>query len=209
MQISPEKLAVLNQNLRYESPSEIISFVMEKAQKPLVTTSFGTHSAALLHAVTDIKANTQVVWCDTGYNTAATYSHAQHLIETLSLKIDIVVPDFSRGFLDSWLGVPLPGSEEHKIFSEIVKLKPFRKALKRYQPDVWFTNLRKSQTEHRKNLDVLTYTSDGILKACPFFHFDDAAIEEYMAFHNLPTEPDYVDPVKAFENRECGIHLSN
>ena len=68
MLITPDNLALLNANLRYEDPKEIIAFVLEHASKPMVSTSFGPFSASLLHAVTELKPETQVIWCDTGYN---------------------------------------------------------------------------------------------------------------------------------------------
>ena len=88
-------------------------------------------------------------------------------------------------------------------------MEPFNRAFKKYQPDVWFTNVRKGQTEYRNKLDVFSFSHEGILKVSPFYHFDDLALEAYIKDKKLPIEFDYFDPVKALENRECGIHLKH
>ena len=205
--ISSKNIQLFNQNLRYESPSEIIKFALKFAKNPWLTTSFGPYSAALLYAVTLQKNELQVVWCDTGYNTNATYNHAHSLIEKLQLNIDIFTPHYTTAFIESMIGEPSINNPNHKYFSEKVKLEPFQEALQKYQPDVWFTNLRKNQTDYRNSIDILSFTEDGILKVCPFYHFTDAQMLEFMQKNNLPAEFDYYDPVKALENRECGIHL--
>ncbi|MEZ4778539.1 MAG: phosphoadenosine phosphosulfate reductase family protein [Flavobacteriaceae bacterium] len=205
--ITPQNIHLFNENVRFEDPLEIISFALEHAKKPLVTTSFGAFSAGLLWACTKVKKDIQVVWCDTGYNTDATYKHADYLMEKLQLNIEIFIPKYTTAFIHSKIGLPDINNPNHPIFSEKVKLEPFDRAFKKYQPDVWFTNVRKGQTEHREELDVFSFSKDGILKVSPFYHYDDAALEYYLKERNLPMEFDYYDPVKALENRECGIHL--
>ncbi|MBX2826648.1 MAG: phosphoadenosine phosphosulfate reductase family protein [Flavobacteriaceae bacterium] len=205
--ITSDNIGLFNRNLRYESPEEIVAFALQIAQNPIVTTSFGAFSAALLHAATHLQSNIPIVWCDTGYNTSATYRHVQDLSERLQLNLDIYTPQFTTAFLDHTLGRPDLDNPNHSTFSEKVKLEPFQRALREYEPDVWFTNLRKGQTQFRNSLDILSLTETGILKVSPFFHYTDDELLRYMEKHDLPAEFDYFDPVKALSHRECGIHL--
>lgn len=207
--ITSEKLALFNQNVRFEDPAEIISFALEGAENPVITTSFGPYSAALLYACTQVMPDIQVIWCDTGYNTEATYGHAQYLIDRLQLNIEIFTPEYTTAFLDSTLGLPSIENPKHSLFSKIVKLDPFDRAMEKYQPDVWFTNIRNHETSFRNTLDVFSFSTEGILKVSPFYHFDDHALKQYIKNHQLPIERDYYDPVKAMEHRECGIHLKH
>lgn len=207
--ITPQNIALFNANLRYESPEEIIKFVCDIAEKPVVTTSFGPLSASLLHACVLMKPDLQVIWCDTGYNTEATYQHLEVLSEKLKLNLDIFVPKYTTAFLDYTLGRPGLDSMYHQQFSEKVKLEPFRRALDKHRPDVWFTNLRKDQTEHRNTLDILSFSQDGILKVSPFYYFSDVQLIQYLKRNDLPMHLDYHDPVKALDKRECGIHLTS
>jgi len=205
--ITPQNVSLFNTNLRYEDPEEIIKFACDIAKKPIVTTSFGPLSASLLHACIRVKPDLQVIWCDTGYNTEATYQHLETLSEILALNLDIFSPKYTTAFLDYTLGRPDVDSSVHDQFSEKVKLEPFRRALDKHQPDVWLSNLRKGQTEFRETLDILSFSEDGILKVSPFYYYSDAQLLDYLKLHSLPVQWDYYDPVKALEKRECGIHL--
>ena len=205
--ITPHNIKLFNDNLRYESPEEIVTFILEISGKPLVSTSFGAYSAAILHVCCQVKPDVQVIWCDTGYNTEATYRHVQELSEKLQLNLEIFTPKYTTAFLDNTLGRPDIDNPNHKQFSEKVKLEPFQRAFAKYQPDAWFTNLRKGQTGLRETLDILSFSEEGILKVSPFYHFSDTQLLHYLKKNHLPTEFDYYDPVKAVANRECGIHL--
>ena len=207
--VTSENIHLFNQNLRFEEPAEIISFALDLAKNPMVTTSFGPYSAVLLHAVTTQMKDIRVIWCDTGYNTDETYVHAKYLMEALQLNIEIFAPKYTTAFLNHTIGRPDIENPKHAVFSEKVKLEPFTRALNKYKPDVWFTNIRAGQTKHRDSLDILSLDKDGILKVSPFYYFTDAQLKSYLTLHKLPAEFNYFDPVKALENRECGIHLRN
>jgi phosphoadenosine phosphosulfate reductase len=103
-------------------------------------------------------------------------------------------------------GIPEFGMDAHSQFTESVKIRPFRQALRDQQPDIWFTNIRKGQTSHRDSLDILSMSKEGILKVSPFFYWTSKEVHEYLKWHQLPNEFRYYDPTKVFENRECGIH---
>ena len=79
--------------------------------------------------------------------------------------------------------------------------------MKIHKPDLWFTNLRKGQTEFRNSIDILSYSKDGILKLSPFYRYSDNDLNNYLKFNNLPNEKKYYDPTKQVSNRECGIHI--
>ncbi|MBT8323287.1 MAG: phosphoadenosine phosphosulfate reductase family protein, partial [Eudoraea sp.] len=107
---------------------------------------------------------------------------------------------------DVVMGIPEIENPNHVLFTEQVKLEPFRRAMKEHQPDVWFTNLRKGQTALRDTLDILSLSKDGVLKVSPFYHWSDAQLDSYLREKGLPNEHRYFDPTKVLENRECGLH---
>lgn len=205
--MNAKELATWNRDLRDRSPEEICKWALNRAKKPVVTTSFGKHSASILHLVTRLDQKIPVIWCDTGYNTTHTYRHAVRLIKSMELNIEIYVPRLSAGFRDVTLGIPAVDHPDHERFTEEVKLEPFRRAMEEQQPDFWFTNLRKGQTEYRDTLDILTMDKRGVIKVCPFFYSSDEEVESYLNSHELPDESRYFDPTKQLEHRECGIHL--
>lgn len=205
--MNQSELEILNREFKNKGPVEIVKWAIENTQRPIVTTNFGPFSASILHAIQQIKNDIQVIWCDTGYNTATTYRFAHKLIESLQLNIEIFVPKNTTAYRDVFLGIPDINDPLHQLFTEEVKLEPFRRAMKKYKPDVWFTNLRKGQTSFRNSLDILSINKEGILKVSPFYHWSDTEIKIYLQENNLPNEFKYFDPTKVLNNRECGIHI--
>lgn len=195
-----------NKEFAHKSPSEIISWVLSFANNPIVTTNFRPYEATILHATSKSLRGLKVIWCDTGYNTPNTYKHANELIETLNLNIHLYTPKQTAAYRDIVLGIPSVEDPNHSVFSEQVKIEPFKRAMKEQQPDVWFTNLRKGQTALRDSLDIFSFSKDGVLKVSPFYHWSDKQLDGYLKEYNLPNEFKYFDPTKALENRECGIH---
>lgn len=200
-------LTAINNELKGKTPKEIIEWALANSKNPVVTTNFRPYESAILFATTEVKKNLNVIWCDTGYNTPNTYRHARDLIEMLDLNISVYVPKLSAAYRDVILGIPEVDTEEHKEFTEQVKLEPFRRAMNEFKPDLWFTNLRKGQTAFRDSIDIVSQGSDGIIKVSPFYHWSDAELNEYLEANKLPNEFKYFDPTKVLSNRECGLHV--
>jgi phosphoadenosine phosphosulfate reductase len=207
MKFTEKHLKHLNAQFRGIPTEEIIGWALDYSRTAIVTTNFGPFSASILHAVTSIKSNVPVIWCDTGYNTDATYKHAEEVINSLALNMKIYVPAQTRARRDVLMGIPDIDDPRHTEFTRQVKLEPFRKAIKEHQPDVWFTNIRKGQTAFRDTLDILSMSKEGVLKVSPFYHYNDTQLNAYLRQYQLPNEQNYFDPTKVLQNRECGIHL--
>ena len=206
MSFSEEQIKKLNERFKDADPSVIVDWTIENAKNAVVTTNFRPYEVAILHAVANAKNDIPVIWCDTGYNTPNTYKHAEELIEKLGLNIDLYVPRQTSAHRDSVMGIPHIDDPQHAVFTEQVKLEPFKRAMEAHKPDVWFTNLRKGQTALRDSLDILSLSKDGVLKVSPFYNWSDAQLDTYLEERQLPNEHKYFDPTKVLENRECGLH---
>jgi len=206
MSFTQNQIKNLNVQFKGIPPEEIISWALKNAQRPVVTTNFRPYEVVILNAVTEIRANIPVVWCDTGYNTPNTYKHAEELTTRLGLHIDLYVPKQTSAYRDVVMGIPQIDDPKHQEFTEQVKLEPFRRAMQVHRPDVWFTNLRKGQTALRDSLDILSLSKDGVWKVSPFYYWSDAQLDVYLEERGLPNEHKYFDPTKVLENRECGLH---
>ena len=206
MKHSQEQLRELNIHFKGIPPADIISWVLDHSKKAVVTTNFRPYEVVILQAVTRVDADIPVLWCDTGYNTPQTYRHAEELIKLLHLNIKLYVPQQTVAHRDVVMGIPGIDDPRHALFTEQVKLEPFKRAMEDYRPDVWFTNLRHGQTALRDSLDILSLSKDGVLKVSPFYHYTDSQLDSYLQDHNLPNEHKYFDPTKVLENRECGLH---
>ncbi|AOR28637.1 phosphoadenylylsulfate reductase [Formosa sp. Hel1_33_131] len=196
----------INTELATKTPIEIVQWALIHGQSPIVTTNFRPYESAILHLVTKVDPAIKVIWCDTGYNTSSTYKHAAELMESLALNIQLYIPKQTAAHRDVVLGIPQVDDPKHSLFTEQVKLEPFKRAMAAHQPDVWFTNLRKGQTAFRNSIGIVSRSADGVLKISPFYHFSDKDLDQYLKEHNLPNEFNYFDPTKQLDTRECGLH---
>lgn len=202
-------LEMMNQELSTLSPQMIVQWAVQRVGKPVLTTNFGPHEAAIIHMATQVKPDIPVVWIDSGYGTEATYRFSNQLIQRLNLNIQVFHPEYSRGYRDAiYGGVPEVDTAEHDEFTRQVKLEPFARAMKESAPDYWLTAIRKDQTEFRQNLDVVSLTKDGYYGVAALLSWTELDVEEYLVTHDLPTEEDYYDPTKVYGHRECGLHTS-
>lgn len=206
MHVDPVQLESLNREFREAPPRTIIAWALTKARRPVLTTNFRPYEAAILQAVYSVDPKVPVIWCDTGYNTPHTYRHAEALIRQLDLDIRRYIPRQTAAHREALMGIPGIDDPRHQEFTRQVKLEPFQRAMREFQPDVWFTNLRKGQTAHRDGLGVVSLSRDGVLKVSPFYHWEDARLNAYLSERGLPNEFRYHDPTKVLENRECGLH---
>ncbi|MGB5942174.1 MAG: phosphoadenosine phosphosulfate reductase family protein [Leeuwenhoekiella sp.] len=197
-------LAEYNRFLQRKTPAQIIRFVLSFAERPVLTSNFGPNSASLIHAVSTQRPGIPLVWCDTGFNTPDTIAYAEKLDSLLPFALHRCDPA-PHGFGEN---IPNEEDEDFLDFVQAVKLKPFKKALNKHKPDVWFTNIRKGQTAYRDSLDILSINKEGLLKVSPFYNYSDLKIQAYLRDHNLPNEFNYYDPTKPKSNSECGIQLA-
>jgi phosphoadenosine phosphosulfate reductase len=200
-------LDLINTELKDKSPDEIIQWGLQQGRTSIVTTNFRPYEAAILHACVKSSPIIPVIWCDSGYNTNATYRHAETLISKLQLNVSLYVPKQSAAHRNVVMsGIPDIDTDLHDKFTQQVKLEPFKRAMSEHNPDVWFTNLRKGQTAFRDSLDIVTQDSNGLIKVAPFFYWSDEQLDKYLDQYGLPNEHDYYDPTKVIGNRECGLH---
>ena len=201
-------LPIINKELKEKNPSEIIRWALESSKNPILTTNFRPYEAAILHLCVKEKSNIKVLWCDSGYNTKATYLYAEKIISSLNLNIMLYKPipkaTYSRELFTG--EAPQINDSRHEEFTEQVKLEPFKRAINEIKPDLWITNLRKGQTQFRDNIDIVSESNEGLLKVSPFYYWSDLELENYMNKNKLENEFDYFDPTKADEKRECGLH---
>ena len=196
----------INKELEGKTPQEIVEWAISIAKSPVVTTNFRPYEAAILKITSATKKDIKVIWCDTGYNTPNTYKHAEEVIKILDLNIKLYVPKQTTAHRDVVLGVPSIEDPKHAVFTEQVKLEPFKRAMTEHKPDVWFTNLRKGQTAFRDSINIVSQDKNGVIKVSPFYNWTDKELDVYLLENNLPNEFKYFDPTKQLENRECGLH---
>jgi len=190
-----------------EASLNFLQLALSKAQRPIVTTSFGPQSGVLLHMVTQVIPDIPVIWVDSGYNLPATYRHAETLTKALNLNLQIYTPKTSAAFWDATRGgIPTIEDERHGEFSKNFKITPFKQALAELQPDMWVSSIRQQQSDHRAGLPPVHEGANGVVKLAPFIYWQEEHLQAYLQHHQIADEQRYFDPVKAQLGRECGLH---
>ena len=212
MPYSPEQISAWNAELRSASPLAIARWaVARRGGHAVVSTNFRPYEAVILHLCTQVQPDIPVLWVDHGYNRPATYRHAEDLRVRLKLNLHSYLPRLTAAHRDAIHG-PLPAPTDEaglQQFSALMKLEPFQRGMRELAPTVWIAALRQVQNPHRAGLDIVSYDANfGTLKVSPLFYQTDADLEAYLRQHDLPNEWDYVDPAKADEKRECGLHAT-
>ena len=194
----------------------------------VLTTSFGAQSAAFLHLATRENANVPILFIDTGYHFPETLQFAEELTKKLSLNITTVRPLLTPQQLEEEHGrLWEMGPAGLEKFHEIVRVEPLRRTLSELNPSLWVAGLRRTSSESREKLPVIS-SSQSRLKLLPLLDWSDRQIGDYLRLHSLPYHPlwskgyisigDRVTTKRLDEvndpselrhfgwKRECGIH---
>ncbi len=156
----------------------------------VMSTSFGIHSAALLHLVTRVLPEIPVVWVDTGYLPAETYHFAEELTERLSLNLKVYQSRITPARMEALYGRlwELKDAEALDHYHRIRKVEPMQRALRELGATAWLAGLRAEQTEHRKTLRRVD-RQWGRLKVLPILRWTAKDVHEYLRTHDLPYHP--------------------
>ena len=202
-------LARINRELAGAPAEHVVRWALGLGLRPFMSTSFGPNAALMLDLVSGIDPGVPVVWVDTGYNLRDTYVVAEKLMQLLPLNMQIYTPRMSA---ERWNvlygGIPqLDEAELHEQFTRNIKLEPFERALAELKPELWFTGIRRGETDFRRTLDIVSWDERrGILRVAPIFDWSDEDVVRYVASRGLPSCKHYFDPTKVLDNRECGLH---
>lgn len=75
---------------------KLIEWALSLNEKAIVTTNFRPFEAVILHMLTRVKPDIQVVWMDNGYNTETTYKYVDEITKRLNLNLLTYLPKRSR-----------------------------------------------------------------------------------------------------------------
>ncbi len=173
-------LQQLNEKYRSMAPSERMSEVYKDFERILVTSSFGTTSALLLHMVTQAKPDQIVHFIDTTYHFKETMAYKDQLTRLLNLNVEVLKGEawkneYTRNF-EVW-------KKEPDICCSINKVEPVDRIKDNYQ--IWVSGLMRWQNSHRQKLDVFEQKGN-IIKFYPIIDISEEDLEKYYIEHKLP-----------------------
>jgi phosphoadenosine phosphosulfate reductase len=225
-------LEQVNQKLANASAQEIVEWAEATFGDGLVmSTSFGIQAAVMLHIVTQIIPDLPIIWIDTGYLPAETYRFAEKLTQRLQLNLQVYQSPISAARMEAIYGRLWEQKDVESLnrYDQIRKVEPMQRALKEFNATAWLAGLRRDQTKHRQNLQLVNLQGQHY-KVLPILTWNSRDIYQYLTAHDLPYHP-YFDkgyvsvgdwhssrPLMADDKnerdtrfhglkQECGLHL--
>jgi phosphoadenosine phosphosulfate reductase len=222
----------VNQQFVKANAVQIVQWAVDTFDSGLaMTTSFGIHSAVMLHMVTRIVPDIPVIWIDTGYLPAKTYLFAEQLSDRLNLNLKVYQSSLSPARMEAIYGRLWAQEDVESLnrYDQLRKVEPMQRALRELKVTAWLAGLRSSQTDHRKTLNFVNLQG-SIYKVLPILRWSSKQVYDYLQTYDLPYHPlfdeGYVTvgdwhssrPLTATDEderdtrfnglkQECGIHL--
>jgi phosphoadenosine phosphosulfate reductase len=229
--VEPEQtIDEMNAELAGAAPEDILRWAARTYRGGIVlSTSFGAHSAVMLHMLSRAAPEVPVVFIDTGYLFPETYRFADELTRRLRLDVRVYGPQMSAARQEALHGkLWEQGEEAVERYLLVNKVEPMQRALRELDARAWIAGVRGSQTEHRASLRPLQ-TQDGRVKVHPILDWSVADMDRYLELHALPHHPLYAEGYRSIgdwhstlpttpdmdprdgrllgKKRECGLHL--
>ncbi|MBK6265065.1 phosphoadenylyl-sulfate reductase [Marivirga sp. S37H4] len=186
----------------------------------LMTSSFGSSSALLLHLIHKISPDHPIYFLETGYHFEETLAYKERLQQQLKLNIKTIgAPENKHRFTEENF------TYEHNqdLCCFINKVEPLSTLRKSHK--IWLSGLFKYQNENRKQLGFFDRKAD-LLKVYPLLDMTPEEVHTYFFIHELPSHELVAKgyssigcthcTVKGSEREgrwsgkakvECGIHL--
>jgi len=176
--------------LEKASAEERVSWAAEEFGDQLImTTSFGTHSAIMLHLVTQVVPDIPIVFVDTGYLFPETYRFASELTEKLNLNLKKYRAQSTAAEQEALHGrLWEQDLDSLKRYNLINKVEPMNRAVEELGAKAWLSGLRRSQSSSRSDRSVVE-GQNRMTKIYPIIDWDNRTAHQYLVKHSLPYHP--------------------
>jgi phosphoadenosine phosphosulfate reductase len=183
-------LHAANRRLESLSAEDRVHWALEHLpEQHVLSSSFGTQSAVMLHLVSRLRPDIPVILVDTGYLFPETYRLVDELTDRLGLNLQVFRPALSPAWQEARLGrLWEQGPEGIDRYNRLNKVEPMERALRELGAGTWFAGLRRQQASSRAELPVLRI-QDGRLKVHPIVDWQNLDVHRYLRRHDLPDHP--------------------
>jgi phosphoadenosine phosphosulfate reductase len=188
---------LLNKSMSGKIVEARMAHVFNSYQGVLITSSFGTTSAIMLHIVSRLKPDHPIYMIDTGYLFADTLSYMQKLRDLLSLNIVRLKPEpWKHAFTrkdQTW-------NKDPDYCCQINKVEPLGEVISNHQ--IWVSGLIGYQNKYRSGLDMVD-KKDRIYKIYPLIDWTPNMVSDYFEMHGLPRHPMEKDGYQSIGCEQC------
>lgn len=174
----------INQSLSAAHNDVRIAHILNKYRdEVLITTSFGTTSALLIHMISRIRPDHPIHFINTGYLFPETLQYKDQLIERYGVNIIDHIPDEEKHRItkqdELWKSNPDLCCHYNKV-EPLEKLKADHK--------VWISGLIGYQNSYRSGLEILQQ-KDDIYRYYPLIDWTPEMVDDYFESLGIPRHP--------------------
>ncbi len=157
-----------------------------KNAKICISSSFQTHSIPLLHVISKVAPDIDVLFLDTGFHFPETYGFKDEIGRLLKLNIISLRSNIPKIKQRNSEGVFYYADDpDHCCF--LNKTQPMNDAMQLY--DVWISGVRRDQNANRKAMESFTRTPGGKMRYHPILDWSNKNIHQYRKAFKLPPHP--------------------
>ena len=155
-------------------------------KKLFTTSSFQTHSIALLHILSRINPTIPVYFINTGFHFPETIQYKDAVADLLGLKVINLYPNVPKNLqTDSSGNLLFTFDPDYCCY--LNKVQPIEALLDNH--DVWINGIRADQNQHRRQLSILEQTKNDAIRYHPLLYVSHEEILDYLIMHKLPVHP--------------------
>lgn len=178
------RLEQINKTLSTAHNDVRIAHILNKyGEKALITTSFGTTSALMIHMISRIRPNHPIHFIDTGYLFPETLEYKNQLIERYGVNVVDHIPDKKKHQITRigklWKSNP-------DLCCHYNKVEPLEKIKAGHK--VWISGLIGYQNNYRSGLEILQ-EKDDIYRYYPLIDWTPEMVDDYFESFGLPRHP--------------------
>lgn len=183
----------LNQHETVENLSSeaLVQEVLQLEGKACITNSFQIEDMVVLHMLRQVEPGIPVLFLDTGYHFADTYSYRDRMAKEWNLNLISLSAEQTVADQESVFGI-LNQTDPARCCA-LRKVEPLMRGLEPYE--IWFTGLRRDQSPTRKNLRKIENhtlpSGKTILKVSPLAAWDSKQVWNYLVHHQIEYLPLY------------------
>ncbi len=172
-------------------PELLIGEILRQPGHPCITNSFQAEDMIVLHLLRQLNPEIPVLFLDTGYHFAETYSYRDTMVRKWSLNLTNLQAEQTVEEQEAAFGI-LNQSDPTRCCG-LRKVGPLMRGLEQY--DIWFTGLRREQSPTRKNLRQVEQhvlpSDKTLLKVSPLAEWNWKQVWEYLTRNEIDYLPLY------------------
>ena len=187
---SDSQLSVLNPCLEHMDAMERIQWALDfLPSQAVLTSSFGTQSAVMLHLLCQFENRVPVILIDTGYLFPETYRFIDQLQDRIGFDLEIYRPALSPAWQEVRHGkLWASGADGIRRYNLMNKVEPMERALTDLRVGTWFSGLRRAQSDSRRDLKLLQRHGQ-VVKIHPIADWSNRDVHHYLKKFDLPYHP--------------------